>query len=276
MNYNKLIKGLFFVTLLATVASCSDDESNLFEDPHFASFLGLNTSVLAPENGGTVSVKMGITEPQSQDVTITFAVTDITAVQGVDYSISSTSVVIPAGEYNSSFTITPVDNDEFNEAKTFTVEITDVSAAGLSIGNFDEQSYFRTVVISNDDCPSQSNLWWGNLVVQDVGGNTFGGTGSANANGDCDVLIITADLPDAGIGPVPFETTFTPSAPGATSGTLVVPAQTYCTDCSDGFDALYSATGTYDETTQTIILFYSLDRTDGANFFTGTNIINPE
>lgn len=276
MNYNKLIKGLFFVALLATVASCSDDESNVFEDPHFASFLGLNTSIVAPENGGTISVELGITEPQNQDVTITFAITDITAVQGVDYTVSSTSVVVPAGEYNSNFTITPVDNDVFNEAKTFTVEITDVSSAGLQVGNFDEQSYFRTVVISNDDCPTESNLWWGNLVVQDVGGATFGGTGSANDSGDCDVLIITADLPDAGIGPVPFEATFTPNSPGATSGTVEIPSQIYCTNCSEGFDALYSATGTYDEASETIILFYSLDRSDGASFFSGTNIINPE
>ncbi|WP_225036821.1 Calx-beta domain-containing protein [Winogradskyella sp. SM1960] len=276
MNYNKLIKGLFFVALLATVASCSDDESNVFEDPHFASFLGLNTSIVAPENGGTISVELGITEPQNQDVTITFAITDITAVQGVDYTVSSTSVVVPAGEYNSNFTITPVDNDVFNEAKTFTVEITDVSSAGLQVGNFDEQSYFRTVVISNDDCPTESNLWWGNLVVQNVGGATFGGTGSANDSGDCDVLIITSDLPDAGIGPVPFEATFTPNSPGATSGTVEIPSQIYCTNCSEGFDALYSATGTYDEASETIILFYSLDRSDGASFGTGTNIITPE
>jgi hypothetical protein len=54
-----------------------------------------------------------------------------------------------------------------------------------------------------------------------------------------------------------------------------VPAQTYCVACSGGLDALYSASGTYDETTETIILFYSLDRTDGANFWTGINVITP-
>ncbi len=276
MNYKNFIKGLFVVALMTTMTSCSDDDSNLFENPHFAAFLGQDSSVVVSEGEDPVTIDLGITKIQSQDVTITMQVTDETAVQGTDYSLSATSVTIPAGEYTGGISITPVDNDIFNAAKTLILEITAVSASGLNIGNIDEYSYKRTIVISNDDCPTKSDLWWGDLSVEDVGFGSTPGSGSANSSGDCDVLLITNDLPGASAGSGPFELYFTPYSLGATAGTIDVPAQTYCTACSAGLDALYSATGTYDEVTQTIILFYSLDRSDGANFWTGTNVITPQ
>lgn len=276
MKNKIIIKALFIVSLLTIITACSDDDSNLFENPHFAGFLGQGTSVVVSEGGDPVTIDLGLTKVQTQDVTITLSVTDQTAVQGTDYSLSGTSVTIPAGEYNGSITLTPVDNDVFNEAKTLILEISTVSASGLAVGNADEHSYKRTIVLSNDDCPSQSNIWWGNLDVEDVGFGSTPGTGSGNSAGDCDVLLVTNDLPGAGAGSGPFELYFTPDFLGATSGTVDVPAQIYCVACSGGLDALYSATGTYDEVTQQIVLFYSLDRTDGANFWTGINVITPQ
>lgn len=274
---NRIILNAFLiVSVMTVITSCSDDDSNLFEDPHFAAFLGQSTSVVVSEGGNPVTINLGITKAQSQDVTITIQVTDETAVQGTDYALSGTTVTIPAGEYNGSISLTPVDNNVFNESKTLVLEISAVSASDLDIGNADEHSYKRTVVISNDDCPTQSNIWWGNISVEDVGFGSTPGTGSGNSAGDCDVLLVTNDLPGAGVSSGPFALYFTPDFLGATSGTVDVPAQIYCTACSAGLNALYSASGTYDEVTQEIVLFYSLDRTDGANFWTGINVITPQ
>lgn len=272
---NYLLKYSFLaITLMTFMTSCEDDESAQFEGPHFASFLGLDSSVLIPENGDAVSVEFGVTEPQSQDVTITLTLIEDTAIQGTHYTISATTITIPAGQYNGSITITPIDDDFFNESRTFTLEITDVTSGNLRIGNFDEPSYFRTVVLTNDDCPTQSNIWWGPLTVQDVGyADIPGCTGSSNADGDCDILSITGDL--GAFGPVEtFDFFLTPAFDGATSGTVDVPEQLYCSGCSAGLDVVYSATGTYDEGTQQIVVFYDVRRSDGAGY-TGTNIIEP-
>ena len=273
---NKITSKLAYlaVLLLVFTFSCEDAEPEIF-DGSFVSFNEQAGSLSITENAGSREVEVGITQSYDTDVTVTLTITDITAVQGTDYTVSSNTVTIPAGEYVGSFTITPVDNDVFNESKSLTVEITQISAGDALIGHANEASYLKTVIIVNDDCPTNSSIWWGNLSIEDVGFGFVDGTGGANAAGTCDVLVVNADLPNAGLPAVPFEFFLTPSAPGATSGTVDVPAQIYCTNCSAGLDAEFSGTGTYDETTQTIILFYSLDRTDGANFWTGTNIIMP-
>ena len=266
----------FIALLLVFTYSCEEEGAEVFNRTDFVSFNEQPGTLNITENEMSRDVEIGITAAFDTDVTITLAVTDVTAVQGVDYTLSSNTVTIPAGEFVGSFAIIPVDNDEFNESKTLTVEITQVSAAGVNIGHANIASYFKNIIIVNDDCPTMSNIWWGDLSIEDVGFGFIPGTGAANASGSCDVLAVLSDLPNGGITPeVPFELFLTPSFPGATSGTVDVPAQIYCTNCSAGLDAEYSASGSYDEATQTIILFYSLDRTDGANFWTGTNIIMP-
>ena len=269
-NFSRILACMLFV---AIAMSCEDLEPETYNGTPFVSFNEQAASISVSENEASRTVELGITLAYSSDVTIDLTVVDDTATQGVDYTLSSSSVVIPAGEYVGSFTINPVDNSEFNESKLLTIEITNVSVSGVSLGNANEASRIKDVIIVNDDCPTQTSLWWGTIDVEDVGFGVTSGTGGGNATGDCDVLSITNDLPGGGASDGPFDLFFTPSFLGATSGTVSVPDQLYCTACSAGLDAFYSATGTYDEATQSIVLFYSLDRSDGANFWTGTNVI---
>jgi hypothetical protein len=228
-----------------------------------------------PESAGTVSIPVLLTTPQSSDVTVNFTLTGTGAQQGTDYNIVTPTVVIPAGETEGNIQIALIDNEEFNLPKNLTLTITGTSASNVGVGLAGQVgSYSKTVVIANDDCPSQFTLWFGELTINESGIAPKTGTGAANENGDCDVLVITGDLGDFGIDDVGFQFYFTPDFEGATTGTINVPEQLYCDGCSSNLDVFYSAEGIYDEETQTITVDYSVRRSDNAGY-TGTTDIYP-
>ncbi len=123
------------------------------------------------------------------------------------------------------------------------------------------------------ECLSTINvsIWSGSLSFTD---EAFGFTNNHNSNPDtpplagCGSLTITDPLNfNSFLGPCPADSMleitlrFTPASDGATDGTVTVPAQ----DLTCGFPlGTYSATGTYDELTETIILNYAMD--DGFGF----------
>jgi hypothetical protein len=267
---NILIKLSSLLLLIGVLTSCEEDKV-VYSGGDIIMFDGASSSYSVVEDAGQATLLILLSKKYSSDVTVNFEVTDGTAIQGTHYSISGTSVVIPAGETSGSILINLVNDDEGNAPRTFTVKLLSSSIDGATIGlGGDEGTYLKTVVIANDDCPSKAFLWYGNLSLLDVGFGSVPGSGSSNANGDCDIIVIQGDV--AGGGMTPAEGTIfylTPDFPGATTGTVEVPAQTYCVNCSEGFDAKFSGSGTYDEATKTILVDYSLDRTDGGHFWTG-------
>ncbi|WP_458627635.1 Calx-beta domain-containing protein [Winogradskyella sp. PC D3.3] len=275
-NYkSKILMTFACLGLFALNMACEDNEPEVYNGNAFISFSEQNSPINVDENAGSREFIIGITETFDTDVTVTLSVTDDTAVENTDFVLSSNTVVIPAGEFVGSFSVLPTDDEEFNNTRSFDIEIVSVSDSRIKIGNANVDSYFKTINIVNDDCPSQTSLWFGNLRVQDPGYADIPATGSSTASGVCDVLLIDGDLSGYNAYSEPFELYFEPASEGATTGSVNLPPQVYCSACSEGFDAILSGSGTYNEDTQTIVLFWSLDRSDGASFGSGTHIITP-
>ncbi len=280
------MKKLFFKFSLLLVCaafwSCEEDKVT-YSGSDFVMFQDAATSAISvAENDGTILLPVLLTNPMSEDVTVSFTVTDGTAVLGTDFSIvgGGNSVTIPAGQTSANIAISLVDDDDFNELRTFTIALTGASVSSLSVGIADLGSKSKTVSIANDDCPTKFTLFFGAISVEDVGYGSTPGTGSSTPAGACDILRVVNDLP--GIGGANdnkvYDVILTPDYDGASTGTAEVLPTLVRPNASGSYNAVYSATGTYNEETKTITLYYSLDAvtasgTVGGNFWDGTNVI---
>ncbi len=266
------LSSLLLVSLFA-LTSCEEDRI-VYGGGDFVTFNSVNSTTLShSEAGGVLEIPVSITMPQANDVVVNFTVTSDNSVAGTDFTlITPGSVTIPAGQTSANIQIGAIDNDVFNESPILNVTLSSVSVPGIAVGIKDQGSYYKKVVLVNDDCPSQSSLWYGTVSVMDVGyPPAFPATAAATEEGDCDIVEITGDL--AGFGQSStFQFFFIPAFEGATNGTIEVPEQIYCTACSAGLNVYYSAEGTYDETTGIIEVDYQVRRADNAGY-TGSNVI---
>ncbi len=267
----------------ALVASCSKEEPGdfLYTGEDFVSFERITTqNISIAENAGSTQIKISLSRPQSEATTVTVSVEEI--VRHVGYTIPSNQVVIPAGQVDGSFVITPIDDNLNSAATSLKVTITAVTP-NVKIGMREAGSYTKNITIVNDDCPSKFNIWFGTLSVEDVGYGPTAGSGAATPTGLCDILVVTNNLPGiASPTNSVYRVTLTPSSLNSPTGTAVVPETISRTGLTAGgvsVNAVYSATGTYNETTKEITLNYSLVAKSVANgsvigtYWTGTNII---
>lgn len=261
----QFIKILSLSFMVATLSGCFDDPgTEITLSDRFVSFSVPSQQI--NENAGSGNILVEVSYAQSSAVQINFNLTTSNAVNGIDFNLPTTSVTIPAGEFSTQIPFTVVDNDNFEPlARTFTVTITSVSVEGVSI----QGNSSVTVSILNDDCPANTSVWYGTVSVEDVGFGSNDGTGAANANGDCNILVVTGDY----VGAVASVTwVLTPSSPGAKNGTAVAVRQPYAC-CAEAYT--YEAlNGTYDEETGIIEADYTFYRASGAVFFTGTTVIS--
>jgi Flp pilus assembly protein TadG len=98
------------------------------------------------EDNGLVTVNLSLSSPSVNDVTVPLNLSG-TAVQGTDYSISPTTVVIPAGATSGSFHITPIDDTQFESTESVIVGLGYPTNAELGT----PASY--TLVIEDNDLP---------------------------------------------------------------------------------------------------------------------------
>lgn len=258
-----------------------------FKDYSFISFKSTDKVLTILENAGTINIPVYVNEPQDSDVLVNIQLTDGSAVNNEHYSFVSTSVTIPAGQTQADFQLSLIDDDEFNESRRFTVKLDTQASVTVGLSGA-TGSFEKTVVIVNDDCPTQFAHWFGMILVEDIGYDTTYGTGSANDNGDCDVLLVDNNLPaDASPVNTKFELVFTPD-PGDPSGSFgtVVVADTYVrqrtfniSGVSTVCDVKYRATGFYDVASGEIYLEYdyrAFRASDGVlvgNYYSGGNLI---
>lgn len=283
MKKNLLIYCLLIISVLFTSCSDEDNLNKSFSDFNFASFDNPNAVLTVQEDSGTFEIDFTISAAQATDTQISIEATDDSGLAGVHYSFVNQTVTVPAGAYSGSFTLVLIDDEESNESRSFNINLTSANPniiVGLA-GN--DATFEKRVVIVNDDCPTNYNIWFGPLSVEDVGFGTSPGTGSATPNGTCDLLRVINDLPGIGGNTTStYDIVLVPFIEGGTSGIATVEATVARTGIANAtfgdLEAIYSASGVYDETTQTINLNYQLDARDGTgeivgSFYTGTNVI---
>src|SRR5690606_40120597 len=131
-----------------------------------SSDLDTSKDFFASEDAGQISFPVLLSKEYSSDVTVNFEVIDGTAINGTHYNVVSNSVVIPAGETQGNILINLVDDNEGNDSRTFDLKLTGSSVSGVVFGlGGEEGSFFKTVTIANDDCPTKFNFWAGPLTI---------------------------------------------------------------------------------------------------------------
>ncbi|WP_298148283.1 Calx-beta domain-containing protein [Flavobacterium sp.] len=272
----------FLVGGLFALSSCEQDNHDLFKtygETDVLTFVNTTEVISFTENVGQVRIPVALSVAQAQDVVVSLNVVDDTAVTGTNFTFQNLSITIPAGEFTGEFVLNVVDDVDFNEARRFKATLA-TTAPNVSVG-FEAAlgTFEKTFLIANDDCPTNFDLWFGPVDVEDVGFGSTPGVGGLNANGDCDTIRIENNLPGV---PSPtnevYEIVLVPDFPGATTGTATVAATVSRVNASGALDAVYEASGTYDEATKTITLDYVLAAVNDAgatvgNFYTGTNVI---
>jgi hypothetical protein len=263
-----------FLTLLvagALVASCSKEEPGdfLYTGEEFVAFENINaTSISISEDAGSAQIKIQLSKPQSVATTVTVSVEELEL--NVGYSIPSTQVVIPAGEFEGNFVINPV-NDNLNSPATRLKITLTAATPDMKIGMREVGSYTKNVTIVNDDCPTKFNTWFGPVTVQDVGFGSVPANGSGNAAGACDILRVVAATNfvgwTAGAEPsINHDFTLVPDFPNAPTGVATI-ANTRIGQTNFNFpgapgtpgEVLYTITyGEYNETTKIIEVDYQI------------------
>lgn len=169
------MKNIFKSSALALVLLASvgcDTETKIFDEATFVQ-LGNDNSVSVVENSGaTVTISAILGSPQSSDVSVNF---DVTGTATADrYTLSATSVSIPAGETSASVTFTPIDNDVIDGDVDFTLTLSSSSSLPLGIGGEGVNAISKTITIVDDNVPcndytiSVTTDRWGSETAWDI------------------------------------------------------------------------------------------------------------
>ncbi len=140
----------------SVTATITDDDSQ----PSVS--LELTGSPLA-ENGGLASVRATLSNPSTQDVTVSLGFSG-TATNGADYSASSNTMVILAGQTSGSITLTGINDATFEGNESIVVDVTGVTN-GLENGT---QSVTATIT-DDDSQPSVSLELTGSPLAENGG-----------------------------------------------------------------------------------------------------------
>jgi hypothetical protein len=83
------------------------------------------------EGSGSVSVTVSLSNGYGQEISVSYATADGTAVSGLDYEAQSGNLVFAPNETSKSFSVPIIDNEVYEEAETFRVNI---GLVGESLG----------------------------------------------------------------------------------------------------------------------------------------------
>ena len=102
------------------------------------------------ENSGTVNLTVTLSEALSETATIDYAATDVLAVNGTDYNLSSGTLTFSAGETNKSIAVSIVD-DALDEALEGLIVTLNNPSSNVSTGG---QSTYTLSITDDDPSPS--------------------------------------------------------------------------------------------------------------------------
>lgn len=230
---------LLLVTVFILAIGCKEDDPIVFT----GSFLSISgpSSVSVDEASGTQTLTVILSTAPSSDLTVDLVITDGSAVMGVDYSVPSSSITIPAGEFTTQFTYTIIDNEEIDGSKTFTVALPEGS--GIEIG--EESSASITIVDNDFFCPKN------NFAGRTVTGTDLGYSSGAilieaaeSASDGCYKFLVSGGVTFLGFGATAsIEVELVEDSPEGNSG--IIAGGTYPILNADG-SGPYSTTTLYE------------------------------
>lgn len=258
-NISKL---LIVLTLAFNLIACQDEPDRILFTGNIIYFTEPSASLL--ENSSEpASINIELSRPAQSDITVTFSIRENGAVKDVDYSLAQTTVLIAAGQSSATIEIEAIDNDVLDNARSFVLALESVSVSDIEVSAENEV----TVNLVNDDCPVKTGIWIASADnnAYEVGFDfTYTATFGPNENGDCNVLLVY-NIGDLG-GDAGVTINFMPDSEGATFGTVTIDKQGTGSFGSSG-ERTVEGTGTYNETTKLIEIFYTFYFGDGSVYY---------
>jgi large repetitive protein len=184
----------FAVTLSAPTGAAMDDAAAtgtiVNDDSPSSPVLSISDATVGEGNAGTVAESFTISTPvtSSSPITFTYATSDGTATAGSDYTATTATGAIPAGQSSTTVTV-PVRGDTLDEPdETYAVDLSGVGGAGVLDGH-------AVGTIADDDAQpalliADATVTEGNSGSQDA---TFGVSLSAPSGKPVQVHWATAD-----------------------------------------------------------------------------------
>lgn len=163
------ISALFGIVL--SMAGCKTDDVQPINGGQPSVSISIGATSI-PENGGVFEVTATLSEPSASAVLVTLLFGG-TAIDGVDYSVSSTQINIPANSLTGSATVSAI-QDTLQEGNE-NIDISIQSAAG-AIANSSE---VLSVFIEDDDVPFQAQI-----IINEILYDPSNSGLSGDANGD--------------------------------------------------------------------------------------------
>jgi hypothetical protein len=210
-NLKYYLKIFFALTLL--FMSCEEQENLVYDRLGGQELLGFASSSytlpIVIDSEGSVDITIDVSNVSTSDRTFTISVVeDETTVAPEVYSLPS-SVVLPAGEHNATFTITGEDIDVETTPETLTIELTGSEGGAISVGKA-SVSVFQV-------CPIEDGFFTGDYRITTLAGSgVFGcpvfpenGIVTLNATSDLSRSFTAAYILDCNFGNFPTDFTFT-------------------------------------------------------------------
>jgi hypothetical protein len=152
------------LTVLIAAVGCEEVNQTLSPNLYNASFAGSGVT-LGESNVESYVIPIKLTaSAQSSDTQVTLSVSG-TGVEGKDYSLITSAVTIPAGEFFTNAEIELLDDFEEDGEKTIVLEIVSVSN-GLKAGLDGTVGNKYTLTIADNDCAFDINEFVGSYDVK--------------------------------------------------------------------------------------------------------------
>ena len=173
------------------------------------------------EDADVSTLRATINRASSRDVTVNLAISGTASGGGVDYTISSTTITIPAGQLSAVVTVTSVDDNIDEPDETIIADIDQVTNA-VEVGNQQE-----TITITDNDPPLVTLSVNNTSIAEDGGVSVATATLSNPSNqNNLGVTITLAASGTAAVGGADYNMSstqiFIPS--GQTTGSITITA----------------------------------------------------
>ena len=129
-NIFKILIGTFVIGSLAFLYSCEDEDKGFYDGPELASFTnGTTASYFVQETGDTgFEIQVGFTTVSNTARTVNFTISG-DATEGEQYSLSSTSITVPAGSTVGTITVNGIYAGFTGQVDTLNIALTGDNAA---------------------------------------------------------------------------------------------------------------------------------------------------
>lgn len=143
-----MFKYMIAIAIVFTTFGCEEDLVT-YNNATFVQLANSSAAEVVENSGAVVNIVAQLGSPQSSDVTVNFNTTGDPS----RYTLSSTSIVIPAGETEGGIVFTPIDDDEVNGDEAISISLATTSGLPVGIGGEGLYSVSKNITIIDDNVP---------------------------------------------------------------------------------------------------------------------------